>query len=67
MPYKDISKLPSGVKDNLPKHAQEIYLATFNNSLDEYDGDEETARRVAWASVKQKYEKQNNSWVPKNN
>jgi len=33
--------------DNLPKHAQEIYLAAFNNGREEYDHDEDRARRVA--------------------
>ena len=39
--------MPKGVVDNLPKHAQEIYLAAFNNGREEYDHDEDRARRVA--------------------
>jgi cation transport regulator len=74
MPYQKISELPESVKDNLPEHAQEIYFAAYNNAWDEYKdpderrGDasrEETAHRVAWAAVKQKYEKQNGDWVRK--
>lgn len=66
MPYKDIDELPDAVKDNLPNHAQEIYMAAFNNAWDEYRDPEkrrddasreETAHRVAWAAVKTKYEK----------
>jgi cation transport regulator len=66
MPYKNISELPNSVKDNVPKHAQEIYMEAFNSAWDQYDepeerrGDasrEETAHRVAWAAVKKKYEK----------
>jgi cation transport regulator len=52
MPYDSVRELPKGVKDNLPKHAQDIYLAAFNNAYDEYDHDEDRARRVAWSAVK---------------
>jgi cation transport regulator len=66
MPYDTLSELPTGVKDHLPKHAQEIYLKAYNNAWQEYkDSDkrqednsrEETAHRVAWGAVKNKYEK----------
>jgi cation transport regulator len=57
MPYPTIQDLPSSVKDHLPHHAQEIFRAAFNHALDEYDGEEETAFRVAWAAVKRDYEK----------
>ncbi|MGE5382264.1 MAG: ChaB family protein, partial [Omnitrophica WOR_2 bacterium] len=36
MPYKEIDDLPERVRGNLPKHAQEIYLAAFNSAWDEY-------------------------------
>ena len=36
MPYKTISSLPDSVKNHLPKHAQEIYLAAFNNAWEQY-------------------------------
>ncbi|HSS99058.1 MAG TPA: ChaB family protein [Terriglobales bacterium] len=52
MPYESVVELPKGVKDNLPHHAQEIYLAAFNSALEEYGGGEDRARRVAWAAVK---------------
>jgi len=66
MPYKDISELPDSVRDNVPKHAQEIYKEAFNSAWDEYKdpderrGDasrEETAHKVAWSAVKHSYEK----------
>ncbi len=66
MPYKTLDDLPKSVRDNVPKHAQEIYQAAFNSAWEQYDepeerrGDasrEETAHRVAWAAVKQSYEK----------
>jgi cation transport regulator len=75
MPYNSVSDLPDSVRDNLPKHAQEIYQAAFNSAWDEYKGPddrrgddsrEETAHQVAWAAVKQKYEKRDGQWVSKN-
>lgn len=74
MPYKTLSDLPDSVKNNLPKHAQEIYKEAFNSAWQEYKdpedrrGDasrEETAHRVAWSAVKKKYEKQGDQWVAK--
>ena len=70
MPYEELDELPKSVRDNLPKHAQEIYMKAFNNAWDEYAdpkerrGDasrEETAHKVAWAAVKKVYEKDEES------
>lgn len=66
MPYDRITELPDSVRDNVPKHAQEIYKEAFNSAWDEYKdpderrGDasrEETAHKVAWSAVKEKYKK----------
>lgn len=66
MPFARISELPGPVREHLPKHAQEIYKEAFNSAWEQYDrpeerrGDasrEETAHRVAWAAVKDRYEK----------
>lgn len=76
MPYDKVSDLPESVRDNLPKHAQEIYKEAFNSAWDEYkDPDErrddasreETAHKVAWGAVKRSYEKDESSgrWVKK--
>jgi cation transport regulator len=60
MPYRNIDELPENTRSNLPKHAQEIYLAAFNNAWEQYRkaedrrGDssrEEVAHKVAWAAV----------------
>jgi cation transport regulator len=65
MPYQDIKDLPDAVKNHLPKHAAEIFLATVNNALNEYDK-EETAFKVAWAAVKRDYEKgEDGNWHKK--
>ena len=66
MPYNSLDELPDSVRDNLPNHAQEIYMKAFSNAWDEYAdpeerrGDasrEETAHKVAWAAVKNVYKK----------
>jgi cation transport regulator len=70
MPYNKIDELPDSVKDNLPKHAQEIYRAAFNSAWEQYDepeerrggaSREETAHKVAWSAVKKEYEKDEKS------
>jgi cation transport regulator len=65
MPYDKITELPKGVKNNLPKHAQEIYKEAFNSAEEQY-GEESRAHRVAWSAVEQKYEKNDKgNWVKK--
>jgi len=61
MPCSSLNQLPDGVRDHLPQHAQEIYRAAFNSAWDEYGHDEARAHRVAWAAVKHKYQKNENS------
>lgn len=74
MPYDANQDLPDGVKNHLSSHAQTIYREAFNRAWDKYRHPlnrqkgrtrEETARRVAWAAVKEKYEKQGDRWVIK--
>jgi cation transport regulator len=76
MPYDKKSELPDSVRDNLPNRAQEIYRKAFNSAWETYDdpeqrrGDasrEETAHKVAWAAVKNEFEKDEDSgeWKPK--
>ncbi len=57
MPYKEVADLPKSVRDNLPKHAQEIYQAAYNNAWEAYRHNEERAHRIAWAAVKKSYKK----------
>ena len=72
MPYDSITDLPDSVRNNLPKHAQEIYKEAFNNAWEQYADPEdrrgnasreEVAHKVAWSAVKQIYEKRNGRWV----
>ena len=75
MPYVRLDELPASVRDNVPKHAQESYKEAFNSAWDQYKhpgdrrGDatrEETAHRVAWSAVKEKYAKgDDGQWHPK--
>jgi len=74
VPYDTLHDLPETVRQVLPKHAQEIYLAAFNNAWDQYreaekrrDGDsrEEVAHKIAWSAVRQKYEKHGERWQRK--
>jgi cation transport regulator len=65
VPYDNLSDLPESVRNNLPRHAHEIYRATFNSAEEQY-GEEERAHRVAWSAVENKYEKNDQgSWVEK--
>ncbi|MBW4555227.1 MAG: ChaB family protein [Trichormus sp. ATA11-4-KO1] len=57
MPYQQIEDLPDIVKENLPKHGQEIFRAAFNSAEEQYK-EEERAFRVAWSAVKRVYKKQ---------
>jgi len=36
MPYDSTADLPAPVRDNLPEHAQEIYMQAFNNAWKQY-------------------------------
>ena len=52
MTYTSVDDLPQPVRAHLPLHAQEIYLAAFNNAWTEYQARgpeqrERTAHRVA--------------------
>ena len=55
MPYT-MNTVPEAIK-KLPKHAQEIYVAAFNNAYKEYGGDEGRANATAWTAIKQEYKK----------
>ena len=74
MPYDRNAELPDSVRDNLPEHAQTIYREAFNSAFEEYKSArdrrsdasrEETAHKVAWSVVKNKYEKRGDRWQAK--
>lgn len=75
MPYENIDELPPAVRNNLPPHALEIFLAAYNNAWAEYldplrrRGNatiETVARKVAWAAVKKEFAKdpETGRWEP---
>ena len=67
MPYRQIEDLPRAIRGHLPPHAQEIYLAAFNNAWEQHADDrdgEATVHRIAWAAVKRRYRKAGEEWVP---
>jgi cation transport regulator len=74
MPYRTNRELPPSVKDNLPAHAQDIYREAFDSAWEDYadpskrrgkESREEAAYKVAWAAVKQSYEKVGDQWQRK--
>jgi cation transport regulator len=71
MPYHSNAELPDNVKDNLPKHAQDIYREAFNSAYERFSdpdkrrGDasrDEASHKVAWNAVKQEYHKEDGEW-----
>ncbi len=76
MPGKEEEEgLPETVRNVLPEHARHIYQKAHDNALEQYEDPkkrrdnaslEETAHKVAWAAVKEEYEKNaEGEWVRK--
>ena len=72
MPYSNLSDLPENIRNILPAHAQEIYLAAYNNAVEQYQDPnkrrgnetlEEVAHKVAWSAVKKEYNKEKSTGV----
>ncbi len=75
--YNSLTDLPERVRDNLPEHAQEIFMKAFNSAWEEYkepesrrggpkQSREEVAFKVAWAAVEKEYKKdESGKWVKK--
>jgi cation transport regulator len=56
MPYSTNADLPATLRKRLPRHAQDIYRAAFNDAFARYGADREAiAHRIAWAAVKRRY------------
>jgi len=63
MPYGKLEDLPDPIKNSLPKHGQEIYLAAFNSAYKD-KADDASAGAIAWSAVKAKYKKDDKGdWV----
>jgi CBS domain-containing protein/cation transport regulator ChaB len=72
-PYRSIGELPGEIKFQLPKAAQQAYLDAYNSALIELQDPskppetpaeiKKSASKVAWAAVKQRYQKKGDEWV----
>lgn len=58
------SELPSTLQRSDTK-AQRTFAQAYDAAIDQYDGDEERAHRVAFAALKHTHEKVGDSWRPK--
>jgi len=65
VPYASSSDLPAPLRKVLPRHAQEIYRAAFNDAYEHYGAEREAvAHRIAWSAVKRRYVKRGTGiWV----
>lgn len=63
MAYQKLENLPEEVREKLPQHGQQLFMAAFNAASE--DGmDEKNATQVAWNSVKNSYqEDKDGNWV----
>jgi cation transport regulator len=64
MTYQTVAELPTSIRDELPEHAQEIYRAAYNLTIEEHraaDHDEHDlqaiADQAAWQRVQMEYER----------
>lgn len=65
MPYTTIGQLPKAVKDNLPKHARNIWMSAYNAAVQQ-GHDESSCAAIAWAAVEKSYSKDEaGKWVHK--
>ena len=63
MTYQQLENLPQDVKDNLPKHGQQLFMAAYN-AVSDNGMNEENATKVAWDSVKNSYKQdKDGNWV----
>lgn len=67
MPYATNTELPDRIRSNLPRRAQDIFRAAFNNAYERYGpANEARAFRIAWAAVKRNYARRAAGiWIPR--
>ena len=58
------SEIPATLQRSDEK-AQRTYAHAYDAAIEQYDGDEEAAHRVAFAALKHTHEKVGDSWRPK--
>jgi cation transport regulator ChaB len=66
------TKSGKAIKDELPStlqrsaaKAQQTFAQTYDSAIDQYDGDEQRAHQVAFASLKHTHEKVGDHWEPR--
>lgn len=65
MPYSSRRDLPDSVRNNLPMHAQDIFVKAFNSAYADNSENEIRSFKIAWAAVKKTYEKRDGKWTRK--
>lgn len=67
MPYATNADLPAVIRQALPRHAQEIFRAAFNEAFERYGpGNEDRIRHLAWTAVRREYMHHGaRIWVPR--
>lgn len=66
MPYATNTELPENIRSALPRHAQDIFRAAFNDAYQRYGSNEARAFRIAWCAVKRSYVRRRvGLWVPR--
>ena len=67
MPYPNNTDLPTPIRKALPRHAQDIYRAAFNDAYVRYGASREAvAHRIAWSAVKKQYVHVSGGvWIPR--
>ena len=74
MPYDTVHALPDTIRKVLPEYGQELFKSAFNDAWSQYqdieelhrgESREEFANMMAWAAVREKFEKSGEQWREK--
>jgi cation transport regulator len=66
MIFTSNEELPQSVRAYLPPHAQDTYRLIANQLVDRWGvPDVGSAHRLAWAAIKQLYERRDGTWLPR--
>ncbi len=55
MSYESIDDLPKAVREDLPEHAQQLYMKAYNDAHRD-QGEDDFAEQAAWDAVTAEYE-----------
>lgn len=51
MTYRSREELPPSIRGRLPWHAQDVFVAAYNEAYEEFEQDDHQAAAVAWGVV----------------